>query len=529
MKIKNALPKLTAILFLIIGLASCEEDFSTLGTNIIGDQNINATLDESYSLVSYSRKMNAVQTNNLPVYQLGVYNDPVYGKSTVSLLTQLILDETAPNFGTNPVLDSVVLYIPYFSEETVVGDVTTFTLDSVYGDSPIRISIYESNYFLRDLDPATGFEEEQKYYSDQGPLFESYLSNAQEGLITVINDFTTRSEGIATLVADGDDEGDEPDEVLIAPGLRVKLPIDFFNEKIISKAGTQSLINNNNFREYFRGIYFDVEGNAGDNLFLFDLEESKITLYYQSEITFTDENGNTITENSPGDLGLSLGPISVNVYDNMLPGDIESALANSNSTEGDETLYIRGGDGIVSVIELFGEDLDNNGVADELETLRDKKWLINEANLIFYVDQNIVSGGDSEPERIIIYDAQNSNALVDYSLDITANLTPSQALNEHLGILERGTDENGDYYKIKITHHISNLINKDSTNVPLGLIVSQNVTTPNFQGLKETLEPGVESVPASGVISHKGTVLYGNNSSNPEKRLKLQIYYTEPN
>jgi len=529
MKIKNTLPKLSAIFFLIIGVASCGEDFSTIGSNIIGDQNINITVDESNTVITYSRKLNAVQTNNLPSYQLGVYNDPVYGKSTVSLLTQVILDETAPNFGDSTVLDSVVLYIPFFSEETVNGDVTTFTLDSVYGNSPINITITESNYFLRDLDPATGFEEEQAYYSNQGSIFRSYLNNTREGSIATVNDFIPSSDGILTLVPDGDDEGDEPDEVLLAPGLRIKLSLDFFNEKIIAQEGTQSLINNNNFREYFRGIYFDVEGNAGDNLFLFDLEESKITLYYQSQITFTDEDGNTITENSPGDLGISLGPISVNVYDNILSSSIESALADPNITEGEETLYVRGGDGIVTIIELFGEDVDDNGIADELETLRDKEWLINEANLIFYVDQSIMVGGTSEPERLIIYDAKNGNALVDYALDITANLAPDQALNEHLGILERGSDDNGDFYKIKITNHISNLINRDSTNVPLGLIVSQNVTTPNFQDLEEVLEPGVESVPASAVISHEGTVLYGNNSTNLDKRLKLQIYYTEPN
>jgi hypothetical protein len=30
--------------------------------------------------------------------------------------------------------------------------------------------------------------------------------------------------------------------------------------------------------------------------------------------------------------------------------------------------------------------MDNNGVADELETIRKNGWLINEANLVFHVD-----------------------------------------------------------------------------------------------------------------------------------------------
>jgi len=42
--------------------------------------------------------------------------------------------------------------------------------------------------------------------------------------------------------------------------------------------------------------------------------------------------------------------------------------------------------GSSAVIELFGPDNDNNGVSDELEALRKKGWLINEANLVFNID-----------------------------------------------------------------------------------------------------------------------------------------------
>ena len=97
--------------------------------------------------------------------------------------------------------------------------------------------------------------------------------------------------------------------------------------------------------------------------------------------------------------------------------------------------------------------------------------------------------------------------------------------------MQRGSDENGEYYKIRVTHHISNLIHKDSTNVPLALIVTQNVLTGGFQSLKNPFELNndeLKSVPSASVISHQGTVLFGNNTTNEEKQLKLQIYYTKP-
>lgn len=114
-------------------------------------------------------------------------------------------------------------------------------------------------------------------------------------------------------------------------------------------------------------------------------------------------------------------------------------------------------------------------------------------------------------------------------MDITSGEEPVNALNVHLGRLERGSDNEGDYYKIKITNHISNLINKDSTNVPLGLIVSQNVLQFGFQDIENIQSPGIEKVPSSSVVSPQGTVLYGNASVNENKRIKLQIYYTETN
>ena len=155
-------------------------------------------------------------------------------------------------------------------------------------------------------------------------------------------------------------------------------------------------------------------------------------------------------------------------------------------------------------------------------------WIINEANLIFYVDKNQVTGGDAEPERLIIYDTKNSTVLADYGLDLTSNLPAIDALNVHLGRLQRGSDDNGEFYKIRITNHVSNVINRDSTNVPLGLIVSQNVLETDFQEIENVQAPGIEQLPASSVVSPEGTILHGNRSANSDKRLKLQIFYTDP-
>ncbi len=245
-------------------------------------------------------------------------------------------------------------------------------------------------------------------------------------------------------------------------------------------------------------------------------------------------------ERNDASFELSLKGINVNTFDNELNPDIASQLLTPDVENGEENLYLRGGDGIISVIDLFG-DVDNkkilngvlvdgqNGVPDELDSLRVENWLINEANLIFYVDQSKIPGGATEPERLVIFNITEGTLLADYDFDPTVGEAPVNAVVDHLGRLERGSDENGDFYKIRITTHLSNVIRRDSLNVPLGIMVTQNVLVTDFQDLENTQSPGIDKVPAATILSPQGTVLFGNNTANSEKRLKLQIYYTKPN
>lgn len=509
MKIKNLLPIAGTILFMIIAMSSCQEDISTIGSELLGDEIPNGILDDSQSVIAYSRKLGPVQSNRLPAYQLGVYNDPVYGKSTVKLLSQLTLETNNPTFGDTAVIDSVFVYLPFFSTATTVDSTTTYELDSIYGNAPINVNIFRSNYFLREYDPNSGFQEFQNYYTDQSALFQSYLD---EELGSVEN-FIPSNQGF--ILNKGTDE-----EEKLGPGLRVKLDSTFFQDKFLAMEGTEELRNSNNFKNYIRGLYFDVSTIENDgSLFIFDAANANVSIFYSSK----DEG-----EKESKVFKLNFGGINVNTFQNQLSQEVQTAIANPNIETGDENLYLRGGDGIISVVELFGKDLDNNGVADDLELLRSKKWIINEANLIFYVNQDLMVGGATEPERILIYDLKNSNVLADYLLDPTNGLTPIDALTNHYGRLEKGSDGNGEFYKMKLTSHISNLINKDSTNVPLGIMVSQNVTIRTTQKLQNPMEPSIKQVPSSSVVSPEGTILYGNATPNQDKRLKLQIYYTEP-
>jgi len=536
MKVFKLIPNFLGVLIAILVFASCEEEFNNLETDII-EQNFVTDVDSSRTVVAYSKPIVGVQTNGLTTYQIGTYRDPFYGKSTANIVTQLGIApiDTDPDFGNCTVLDSVIMYLPYFSTEDANTD--EFELDSIFGNQPINIKIFESNFFLQQNDPNSNFEEPQSYFSNQTGDIENNLLEE----IFEINNFRPQSNSIVL-----------NDTVTLPPGLRIALPGEFFRDKILTRQGTPELLNNNNFREYFRGLYFKVTGQTGNgNLTFFNFQNEdnppNITLHY----TFTEEVdnygdcSNPETERFQGTFQMLFNGINVNLFENESTiGTSINDLFNVNTRQGEETLFMKGGNGFVTVVELFGDrDLkktlevnDNlilvdgsNGVPDELDELRVNNWLINEANLIFYVDQDKVQGGSTEPERIIIFDTKNNTVLVDYNFDITSGNSPIDAIGEHLGRLERGSDDNGDFYKIRITNHLTNLITRDSTNIPLGVMVSQNVTQIGFQELTSNAAGEfLDAVPGTSVIAPEGTVLHGNLSPDLNKRLKLRIFYTNP-
>ncbi|WP_459210062.1 DUF4270 domain-containing protein [Aquimarina rhabdastrellae] len=520
--LKKIILKITAMVVVIFAFASCDEDFNSIGTNIVDQVNFNASLYDEATVQVENQLIQRVQTSGLPGNLLGIYEDPVYGKSTYNVLSQVELDRQNPTFGDNAVLDSVVLSLPYFSTsstETITDSngetevITTYTLDSIYGNSPMKLSIYESNYFLRDFDPDNSdAEQRQVYFAND--INASIENQAMGTLLYEEASFVPSSNEVILLTPDDNDEDDDPEVTRIAPRFRAKLPVDFFTTKILDKEGEPELSNVNNFRNHFRGIYFKVEDLGGTgNLTLFNINDADIILYY----SFDNENDDGTVDRENGTLEMNFANNIVNQIQNDT--DI-STIVN------DDHIYLKGGVGSMATITLFNED--------ELEELRSNEWLINEVNLTFYVNKNEVTGGASEPERIYLYSLENNLPLIDYSLDpLTNTNTPVDSKTRHLGRLERGENGEGEFYKIKITDHIRRILNEDVDNVKLGLVVSQNVNIITNGEVENVLDNNgqeiIEEIPFASTLSHEGTVLYGPNHSDDTKKLKLNIFYTESN
>ncbi len=543
MNLRNNCTRFIVGVLAVFSVVSCDDDPNAVGGEVLGDVNFS---DETYQSVpvAYSKKLARVQTSAIPSTNdgastaniIGYYDDPVYGLSKYSVLSQVRFNNAdnvsfVPSFGTNPVLDSVVLSIPYYSRElTSVTDADglvrkTYALDSVYGSTPMNISVYRSNYFLRDVDPSIAgaeLEQRQVYYSDD---INNFGASVEDDLLATAENVLPSSQQIVLILPDGADEDSDQDVVFQVPQLKVKLPNDYFATAILDKNGTTELSNINNFRNYFRGIYLKPElVGAEGNLFFFNKNGVNITLYY------TFENADGSGDRSSGSVQIAFDNNSVNGIDSTLDPTIATTLENQDSINGEKNLYLKGGDGSYAVLDLFGGTVSNeNGEQEaELSFLQRQDWLVNEANLIFYIDQEKVISGDSEPERIYIFDEETGLILVDFSLDNVSTTSPINSIPNHLGRISRGSDNRGEFYKIKITRHIVNVLNGSINNNRLGVAVSQNV---NIFGAAKAFTPNStedDIVPFASVLSHEGTILYGNTDDVPEsKRLRLEIFYSK--
>ncbi|WP_296383174.1 DUF4270 domain-containing protein [Winogradskyella sp.] len=558
--------QITVFGLIVLSFIACDKDFADLESDIINNQNAtNFSIEsEQHDVITYTKALGPVETNNLGVNinSLGIYDDG-YGRSTYSFVNQITASAFDPDFGDEVVIDSVVLSLPYFSSAKEVEDSGNilYDIDSVLPKTEtyesIKLRVFENNYFLRDFDPNGEFDEAQAYFSNKSASMSEAISDAAlegEELIFLTGPQTSypaaSTDNIINISDEGfvleeDDEDGQPQvSQRLSPGIRIKLDPAYWQNKIIDKEGDPVLSSQNNFAEYFRGLYFKAEANENNGSFMIldtGNQNANITIHYTRLTTSTTDDASATEQSS---FVLRFGPNRINFIDN----NFTTPIIDGDDVNGDSELYLKGGEGSFAVVKLFDGFYDQGADITNFEKFRSdfvnlddndefisSKRLVNEANLVFYVNQESVQ--NNEPNRIFLYDIDNNLPLTDYNRDASNNSLPSFSIINHLGPLQRVGDEptgDGIKYKLKITEHINNLLLRDSTNVKLGLSVSLNVNLENQAlglGQKEVQsadDPDI-MIPLSSVLSPRGTVLHGNNTQDQSKKVYLEIYYTEPN
>lgn len=539
--------KLPFLLFLVF-LNSCDKEFNVVGEDLIGSNSFDI-IREEFPAIAYNQKLQAVQSNNMAINAFGIYENPSFGTTRANFVTQVSLQSVGTTYDKTATIKSVVLTVPYFIDKSkTVLDATTgnstYVLDSIYGEpkSKMKLSIYESGYYMRDLDPEEQFLKPQKFYSDQNAEFYSAIIPLAS-TPNYLNDDSDKTQNVefffdpAEHVNKGTDADGKETTTRTAPGMQLNLNKAFFQEKLFGAAGAPAgnLASNDLFKSYFKGLFFNIEAIAGNpgNLAMINFKSGKITVTYTETIDSKAVDKTMIIELKGNTVSL-LDESNVNAkYQSATDKN------NINTTKGDANLYLKGGAGALSIVELFGEDkfgIDGetgtpNTVPDKLDQMRAKGYMINEANLTFYLNTSEM-GTSAVPQRIYLYDYTNNQVLSDYydGTSVTSNTKYNKFIFGGILAKKSEADGGGSYYKFRITSHVRNLVkNTDSTNVKIGVVVTEDINTSSFYALKD--KTGIPLfLPLGSVMNPLGAILFGTNLPiEDKKRMKFEIYYTKPN
>src|SRR5690606_15833867 len=286
-----------------------------------------------------------------------------------------------------------------------------------------------------------------------------------------------------------------------------------------------------------------TEGNL--ILLNFASTDAKITIYYSKDDTGTpgERSQSTYNLNFAATGGININRLNTFI-NNYIP------LTDGNKTLGDEKLYLKGAEGSMAVVDLFGGtvDCDQDGTPEisALDCFKQTyratdgngnyikdssgnfilKQLLNEARLVLYEDETMLGPTDYHKyDRIYAYDVKNSRPTDDYLLDPIAN-TSVPISSKIVSLGQR--DPNKLSYKIRLTEHLNNILIRDSTNTKIGLVLSSNVNLTNGSKILNSNNT-VTSVPSVSIITPRGTILYGTNANVPaNKKMTLEVFFTKP-
>ena len=406
----------------------------------------------------------------------------------------------------------------------------TYSVDSIYGNknTQFNFKVTELKYFFSDLDPDNNFESIKPYYSQRDYYEEGFI-----GRVLADYPYQLDFNEIRYNFKEDDPETESVDETKLVetrltPRIRIPLDNSFFQEKVLDMESSEALENANNFHNHIKSINFRISNSNEDIYMLLNMTGASIKIKYNFDLVNDNGTQNVLTDDTIeiGEriLELPIGGVKINHFKNY--NNSENLLSSGK-------IYLKGGLGTRSIINLF----DKEGDSQVIEDLRLKNnILINQANLIFYVDPLFVQNWNSEgliAERLYLYKTTDDLPLVDYFSDPTSSET-DPTLNKilHGGKLEY-KDNKPFRYKINITEHISDLINlKDgvySENVPLSLVVTSDVAF--IRSRKAILKNGSEkiAIPEGAIYNPLGTVILNENPPEglTDKKLILEIIYSE--
>ena len=335
----------TSLRWLFIGLLvtamfqSCKKD-DNLGLDIINLPGDRFGFDyvDTTTLIAWSVFEDSIQTSGVLYNLLGSYYDNVFGKTSASIYTQALLTSNSVEFGANPVGDSLILTLRY---------------NGYYGDSTFkhRLKIYE-------IDENADFHKDTAYYSNrQLPI--GQLLFDEEVTLNPLDSVEFNGEKVPAI-------------------LKVKLNQVLIN-KFIAASNTSDLANNDNFRNFFKGLYITVEevntpGKGSIAYFNMNADLTRLTLFYHNDSTSFASYHFTINDQCA-----KFTNFNHNGYQ-----DAEYMLKNQDTTGVNDRLYLQATAGVKIMLKM----------PHLKEIYKDGPVAINRAELVLKTDPSDHTAAD---------------------------------------------------------------------------------------------------------------------------------------
>lgn len=298
-------PKLLVLgILVILTLFSCKKDPYEIGIDLLPPSDtLNVLMTDTCTVIAYSVRHDSIRTDESASFILGSIVDPVFGKSTAGFYTQFRLGSDSPDFGDNPVLDSLVLILYY---NGYYGDTTTLQ----------SIKVYEISEDLI-LDST--------YWSNQRVATYSTLLASQSFYPHPTDSVTVSGE-------------------TMAPHLRINLNkfSNYLGDKILY-APTGALEDNNSLIAFFKGLQVETHPvNANGALVNFSggSSTSCLKIYFHNSESDSLDYTFVIDESAA-----RFTYIDHNGYLDASP-DLKRQMLNHDTTQGAEKLFLQGLGGV---------------------------------------------------------------------------------------------------------------------------------------------------------------------------------------
>ena len=469
----------------------CNSDADDLGLQFFEDNEAQGE-QAAYDLVAYNVNNNDVvrsDSYSLKKATLGVFNESQFGMQKSAYVTQVRMPSYAPNFGVNPVVDSVVLEIkPEYDATAKTTSITNITYKGQAAKQ--TLTAYSA---VKYGNPASAMMiNVNEITTDLGSAGTEILSNKTVTAGTLLGTKSFTGNSIAVSI---NKTSDNTALLTKDVGLRIPLNASYFQTKIANKSGASELSNESNFVNYFKGLKISVQGIDG-YLINFSPDQVTMTMYY--------------THGAPSDRkteSYSFNLASPNVHFSQISYNrstiFNNVMAGIDRTNGDPLLYMQGMGGPGAGIKI-----PENAI-EALKTLRrDRRAAIVSAKIRLYTDTSVWNNSYTKPDNFLV----KKEGETDFITDLKTMLYN----NNFKLVTAYATNANPSYYDVNITKTVKDIVEQGQEAKDIILNIGSYLTNYNGALVSEDYN--------TNVYSPNRAVFVGTNSVS-QYRPRLLVTY----